>query len=69
MYDCYYPNLIEGHNTKPRDIEPRWRTIWSGEESRRNLQVEARAHIHVQRMIDRRYAAGSLPEPGSSISA
>jgi len=65
VMNCYYSNLIEGHNTKPRDIERALANDLDGEESRRNLQVEARAHIHVQRMIDRRYAEGSLPEPAS----
>jgi Fic family protein len=63
--NCYYSNLIEGHQTKPRDIERALLNDFDREETRRNLQVEARAHIHVQRMIDRRYAEGSLPEPAS----
>ena len=65
VMNCYYSNLIEGHNTKPRDIERALANDLDREESRRNLQVEARAHIHVQRMIERRYAEGSLPEPAS----
>jgi Fic family protein len=65
VMNCYYSNLIEGHNTKPRDIERALANDLDGEEMRRNLQVEARAHIHVQRMIDRRYAKGTLPEPAS----
>lgn len=65
VMNCYYSNLIEGHNTKPRDIERALADDLDGEETRRNLQVEARAHIHVQRMIDRRYVEGSLPEPAS----
>jgi len=65
VMNCYYSNLIEGHNTKPRDIERALANDFDREESRRNLQVEARAHIHVQKMIDRRYAEGSLPEPAS----
>lgn len=65
VMNCYYSNLIEGHNTKPRDIERALANDLDGEETRRNLQVEARAHIYVQRMIDHRYAEGSLPEPAS----
>jgi Fic family protein len=34
-------------------------------EDRRNLQIEARAHIRLQRAIDRRHTAGELPEPAS----
>ena len=37
-----------------------------GEESRRDLPVEALAHIRVQRMIDHRYAEGTLPESASA---
>jgi Fic family protein len=65
VMNCYYSNLIEGHNTKPRDIERALVNDLDGEETRRNLQVEARGHIHVQRMIDHRYVNGSLPEPAS----
>jgi len=65
VMNCYYSNLIEGHHTKPRDIERALANDLDREEARRNLQVEARAHIHVQRMIDRRYVEGSLPEPAS----
>jgi Fic family protein len=32
---------------------------------RRNLQIEARAHVRVQAEIDRMAGAGSLPEPAS----
>lgn len=66
VMNCYYSNLIEGHNTKPRDIERALADDLDQAETRRNLQVEARAHIHVQRMIDRRYVQGTLPEPASA---
>jgi Fic family protein len=63
--NCYYSNLIEGHNTAPRDIERALANQLDAAEERRNLQIEARAHIRVQREIDRDYAAGKLPEPAS----
>ena len=66
VMNCYYSNLIEGHNTTLRDIERALANDLDGEETRRNMQVEARAHIRVQRMIDRRYAEGTLPEPASA---
>ncbi|QSA98091.1 Fic family protein [Methylococcus sp. EFPC2] len=66
IMNCYYSNLIEGHTTTPRDIERALENDRDGEETRRNLQVEARTHIRVQRMIDRRYAEGTLPEPASA---
>src|SRR3954454_13580689 len=53
VMNCYYSNLIEGHNTRPRDIERALANDLDEEEGRRNLQVEARAHIDLQRAIDR----------------
>ncbi|MGI9333642.1 MAG: Fic family protein [Gammaproteobacteria bacterium] len=50
--NCYYSNLIEGHNTHPRDIDRALADDYSHDESRRALQVEARAHIEVQGLID-----------------
>lgn len=66
VMNCYYSNLIEGHNTTPREIERALANDLDREEDQRNLQVEARAHIRLQRIIDRRFAAGSLPEPASA---
>lgn len=50
--NCYYSNLIEGHNTVPRDIERALAHDFASEPARRNLQLEAVAHIAVQRKID-----------------
>ena len=66
IMNCYYSNLIEGHNTTPREIERALADQLDATAERRNLQVEARAHIRVQREIDRRHAAGDLPEPASA---
>jgi Fic family protein len=65
VMNTYYSNLIEGHNTRPRDIERALAGELDVNEARRNLQVEAAAHIQVQRSIDERAAAGTLPEPAS----
>jgi Fic family protein len=65
IMNCYYSNLIEGHNTTPREIERALADQLDGTPERRNLQVEARAHIRLQREIDRLHAAGTLPEPAS----
>jgi Fic family protein len=51
--NCYYSNLIEGHQTLPVDIDRALHNDFAHEPERRNLQLEARAHIEVQRMIDR----------------
>ncbi|MEJ2419084.1 MAG: Fic family protein [Exilibacterium sp.] len=50
--NCYYSNLIEGHNTHPVDIERAMRNDYSDEPRKRDLQLEARAHVMVQKWID-----------------
>jgi Fic family protein len=50
--NCYYSNLIEGHNTHPVDIERALRSDYSKDTRKRDLQLEARAHIGVQEWID-----------------
>src|ERR1700676_3372349 len=49
--NCYYSNLIEGHITMPRDIERALANDYSSEPKKRNLQMEAVAHIEIQRKI------------------
>ena len=50
--NCYYSNLIEGHYTHPVDIERAMKNDYSADESQRNLQLEAKAHVAVQSWID-----------------
>lgn len=50
--NCYYSNLIEGHNTHPRDIDRALAQDFAKEPERRALQLEAVAHIEVQKAID-----------------
>lgn len=50
--NCYYSNLIEGHDTHPVDIERALRADYSTEPRKRDLQLEARSHIAVQSWID-----------------
>lgn len=50
--NCYYSNLIEGHDTHPVDIERALREDYSTDPRQRDLQLEARAHIAVQRWVD-----------------
>lgn len=50
--NCYYSNLIEGHDTHPRDIDRALANDFSAEPRKRELQQEAVAHIHVQKLID-----------------
>lgn len=88
IMNTYYSNLIEGHATRPRDIERALLsgTTWADIESlppqtaqieaalsgkadfpmgRRDLLIEAVAHVRVQEMIDDLHAKGKLPEPAS----
>lgn len=51
--NCYYSNLIEGHGTHPVDIERALRGEYDSDPQRRDLQIEAKAHIAVQAWIDR----------------
>ena len=50
--NCYYSNLIEGHNTHPIEIEQALKGNYSTDLKKRNLQEEAKAHIAVQGWID-----------------
>jgi Fic family protein len=50
--NCYYSNLIEGHSTHPVEIERALRNDYSQDRRRRDLQLEAKAHITVQQWID-----------------
>lgn len=65
IMNTYYSNLIEGHNTRPRDIERALEGHLDKNEERRNLQLEAAAHVRLQREVDRLAAAGALPPPAS----
>src|SRR3982751_4769785 len=51
--NCYYSNLIEGHDTHPVDIERALKGDYSNDAKKRDLQLEATAHIAVQQWIDR----------------
>jgi Fic family protein len=50
--NCYYSNLIEGHNTHPIDIERAMSNDYSQDKTKRDLQLEAVAHVNVQSWID-----------------
>lgn len=50
--NCYYSNLIEGHDTHPIDIERALKNDYSQDPRKRDLQLEAKAHIAVQAWID-----------------
>lgn len=50
--NCYYSNLIEGHPTLPGEIDDALKLRYSDDPKRRDLQLEAVAHITVQQKID-----------------
>lgn len=62
--NCYYSNLIEGHDTHPIDIERALNNDFSDNPEQRDLQLEARAHIAVQEWID----AGGLAGRAQSVA-
>lgn len=63
--NCYYSNLIEGHDTHPIDIERALNDDYSADPKKRNLQLEARAHIETQAWIDQ----GSLKTNPTTIAS
>lgn len=63
--NCYYSNLIEGHDTHPVDIERALRRDYSADPVKRNLQVEARSHVSVQQWID----GGGLQGRAATVAA
>jgi hypothetical protein len=63
--NCYYSNLIEGHDTHPIDIERAMRNDYSADPGKRNLQLEAKAHVAVQKWIDE----GGMVEPPTAPSS
>jgi len=63
--NCYYSNLIEGHDTHPIDIERALNKDFSVDPEQRDLQLEARAHINVQLWIDE----GGLSDRATSINS
>jgi Fic family protein len=65
IMNIYYSNLIEGHNTRPRDIERALAGKFDKNPERRNLQIEAAAHVRVQAEVDAMAAEDRLPAPAS----
>ena len=61
--NCYYSNLIEGHDTHPVEIERALKGDYSADPERRSLQLEAEAHIAVQEWID----GGSLSDRAATL--
>jgi len=67
--NCYYSNLIEGHNTHPVDIDRAMNNDYSADATKRNLQLEAKAHVEVQKWIDEGGLGQSAPTSAAAIGA
>jgi Fic family protein len=63
--NCYYSNLIEGHDTHPIDIERALKGDYSNDPKKRDLQLEAKAHIAVQQWVD----GGGLKDRATSAES
>ncbi len=63
--NCYYSNLIEGHNTHPVDIDRAMREDFSKDPAKRAKQLESKAHIEVQKHIEAHIEA----TPGTIITS
>ncbi len=63
--NCYYSNLIEGHDTHPIDIERALKGDYSKDAGKRDLQHEAKAHIAVQHWIE----GGGLRSPATAVDS
>ena len=63
--NSYYSNLIEGHDTHPVDIERALKKDYSADPKKRSLQLEAVAHVTVQKWIDE----GGLKGRATTVAA
>jgi Fic family protein len=59
--NCYYSNLIEGHQIPPADIERALRNDFSETKSERDLQHLAVAHIHAETVTRELVESGASP--------
>ena len=62
----YYSNLIEGHDTHPRDLEAALRRKLARDPALRARQLEARAHVEVHALLDDRLAREAELDPASA---
>ena len=65
--NSYYSNLIEGHRTRPKDIDAALRRNFSTNPSERSLQIQHLAHMEIQAEMEARLpamAAGDVCSTG-----
>lgn len=65
--NSYYSNLIEGHDTHPIDIERALKNDYSSDKTKRDLQLEAHAHIKLHKIISQEIKNGDLEIIPSSM--
>ena len=68
IMNTYYSNLIEGHHTRPKDIERALAGDFDRDRERRNLQIEAQRMFACRPRLTAYAAAEELPEPASPDS-
>jgi len=64
--NSYYSNLIEGHRTKPRDIDAAIRKDFSSNAAQRSLQIQHVAHMEIQAEMEARLPTMAAGEVCSS---
>ncbi|MBC7794736.1 MAG: Fic family protein [Clostridia bacterium] len=64
LMNCYYSNIIEEHHTHPIDIERALANDYATDPHKRDLQLEAQAHVAVQKWLDE----GHLAEPATAAT-
>lgn len=60
--NSYYSNLIEGHRTRPKDIDAAIRKDFSANPAARSLQIQHLAHMEVQEEMESRLAGMAAAE-------
>src|SRR5271169_2039809 len=55
--NSYYSNLIEGHRTRPRDIDAAIRKDFASNAVQRSLQIQHVAHMEVQAEMEAKLPA------------
>ena len=65
IVNAYYSNLIDGDETKPRDIERALAGSFDEDRKKSILQSESAAHVRLEAKIDLMATQGVLPEPAS----
>ncbi len=63
--NSYYSNLIEGHDTHPIDIDKALNNDYSDIKTKKDLQLEAKAHINVHKTITDEFLDGKASIPSS----